>query len=113
MRTAVVGSRSLTARLEGYIPDNATEIITGGATGIDTIAAEYAIRHSLSLRIIRPDYKKYPPKAAPIIRNKQIVQECDILIAVWDGLSRGTKFTIDYARKLNKDVRVFVKYHPI
>ena len=46
---------------------------------------------------------------APLIRNKEIVEIADYIISFWDGKSRGTKFTIDYAKKLNKKVKIYVK----
>jgi len=32
----------------------------------------------------------------------------DYIIAVWDGLSKGTKFTIDYAKKKGKMIQVIL-----
>lgn len=43
------------------------------------------------------------------MRNILIVNESDLIVAIWNGKSKGTKFTIDYARKMNKEVRVFTK----
>lgn len=57
-----------------------------------------------------PQYDKYPPKIAPLERYKQIVAECDCLLAFWDGTSRGTKYTIDLAKKISKPVKI-VKLH--
>ena len=70
-----------------------TEIITGGARGIDTLAARYAREENIPLTIIRPDWKKYG-RSAGILRNKEIVNACDILLAVWNGASPGTEDTI-------------------
>jgi len=33
------------------------------------------------------------------------VEECDCLIAFWDGKSRGTEFTLDYAKQLGKPIK--------
>jgi hypothetical protein len=44
--------------------------------------------------------------AAPLIRNRLIVEECDCLIAFWDGQSRGTKSTLDLAEKLGKPTKI-------
>jgi len=41
-----------------------------------------------------------------LVRNKLIVEECDCLIAFWDGTSRGTKYTIDYAHQLGKPIKI-------
>lgn len=109
MKIAIIGSRSLiNAEISRYIPGNVTEIISGGAIGIDTLAEKVADERRISKSIIRPEYDKYGKKA-PLIRNKEIVERADYIIAFWDGKSRGTKFTIDYAKKLNKKVRIYVK----
>lgn len=108
MIVAVSGSRTLREEVSRFMPAEATKIITGGAPGIDHQAEAYARRKGLELEVIRPDYQKYYYKAAPLERNKEIVNRCDVLVAIWDGKSKGTKFTIDYAKKIGKDVRVYI-----
>ena len=61
-----------------YIPDT---IISGGARGADTYAKEFANKHNLKLVEYLPEYDKYPPKVAPLMRNKLIVESCDCLMA--------------------------------
>lgn len=41
-------------------------------------------------------------KAAPLKRNKKMVELCDIALIIWDGSSKGTKHTIDYVTKIGK-----------
>ena len=81
---------------------------TAGAVSkrIDRIAEQYADNHKLSKLIIRPEYHKYG-RAAPIRRNKVIVDEADEILAFWDGVSKGTKSVIDYAKKQGKPIRVY------
>ena len=108
MKTMVAGSRSITNfDLTEYIPEDTTLIISGGAKGIDALAEEYADKHKISKLIMRPDYKKYG-KAAPLLRNKKMVDLSDIIIIIWDGKSKGTKFTIDYAKAQGKEVIIIV-----
>ncbi len=109
MKVAIIGSRNLiNVEISKYIPENVTEIISGGAIGIDTLAEEVADKRRISKSIIRPEYNKYGEKA-PLIRNKEIVKRAELVIAFWDGKSRGTKFTIAYAKKLNKEVKIYIK----
>lgn len=37
-------------------------------------------------------------------RNRALVDICDILVAVFDGKSGGTKYTVDYARKKGREI---------
>lgn len=108
MRTAIIGSRSLIdVEISKYVPDGTDMIITGGARGIDTLAEKYADENKIFKLIIKPDYETYG-RRAPLLRNKTIVEKADIIIALWDGKSRGTRFTIDYAKKCGKKVKIYI-----
>jgi len=106
MKLAIVGSRKFTnLDISKFINEKVREVITGGAIGIDTLAERYADKNKLSKSI--PEYDKYG-KSAPIIRNKEIVKRADKIIAIWDGKSKGTKFTIEYAKKVGKEVKIYI-----
>ena len=106
MKLAIIGSRNIQIDdLSPYIPADCDEIISGGARGVDTCAAEYARSHNLKLTVFLPDYQKYG-RAAPIVRNRAIVEAADAVIAFWDGSSRGTKSVIDFCQKTSKPCRV-------
>ena len=106
VKVAIIGSRSLDiSNLEEFLPDGTTEIISGGAKGIDTCAQELAHRMGLGLTVIRPDYHKYG-RAAPLKRNDIIIERSDIVLAIWDGNSRGTKYVIDKCKEIGKPVVV-------
>jgi hypothetical protein len=106
MRLAIIGSRNCPPiNIEEYLKYIPDTIVSGGARGVDTYARNFAIKHNLKLIEFLPEYDKYG-KGAPLVRNKLIVENCDCLIAFWDGKSRGTKFTIDYAKKLDKTVKI-------
>ena len=101
MKVAVVGSRSVfTIDMGIYISDG-DEIVSGGAVGVDTYAAEYAKKKGLKLTVFLPQYDRYG-RAAPIVRNKKIVDYADKIIAFWDGKSKGTLSVIKYAEKTGK-----------
>ena len=109
MKIAVIGSRNLTIKNLGqYLPKETTEIVSGGAKGIDTCAREYALAKGLRLTEFLPEYKKYGT-GAPLKRNLQIIDYADLVLAFWDGQSRGTKYVIDNCKAQNKPVRVFLK----
>ena len=106
MRVAVIGSRTMSIpNLEDYLPENTTEIISGGARGVDTSARLYAIRNGIKLTEFLPDYDTYG-KGAPLRRNITIINNSDLVLAFWDGKSRGTKFVIDKCHAFGVEVRV-------
>ena len=107
MKVAVVGSRNLTVTdLHRYLPQGVTEIVSGGARGIDTCASEYAHQAGLKLTEFLPDYPRYG-RGAPLRRNLEIIRYADEVIAFWDGQSHGTRFVIEECRKLGKKVIVY------
>ena len=106
MKLAVIGSRGIVvAELEKYIPQNAEEIVSGGARGVDTCAAEYARSHGKQLTEFLPDYSRFG-RGAPYKRNEEIVKYADEILAFWDGKSKGTEYVIGYAKSQNKRVTV-------
>ncbi|MDE7218074.1 MAG: DUF2493 domain-containing protein [Oscillospiraceae bacterium] len=108
MRVAVIGSRGLLVdNLEKYLPDDTTEIISGGAKGVDFSAREYALRQGLKLTEYLPEYSRYG-RAAPLKRNITIIENADLVLAFWDGTSRGTKFVIDSCKKRNIPIKIYV-----
>ena len=109
MKVAVIGSRELKVNnLEKYLPEEVTEIVSGGARGIDTSAREYALKNNIKLKEFLPEYEKYG-RAAPLKRNIQIIDYADMVLAFWDGKSRGTKFVIDNCKRIGKRVKIFIK----
>ena len=108
MKVAVIGSRNLTIDdLGRYLPKEVTEIVSGGARGVDASAREYALANSIKLTEFLPDYARYK-RGAPLKRNLQIIEYADVVIAFWDGKSKGTKFVIDNCNKTGKMVIVYI-----
>ena len=106
MKLAIVGSRTISdINLSDYITEKPDTIISGGARGIDTLAAEYARQNGIELIEYIPNYNKYG-RSAPIIRNRQIIEACDKVLAIWDGQSHGTLNSINLAKKLGKKLVV-------
>ncbi len=93
--------------LGDYIPDGTTEIISGGAKGIDTCAKEYCTKNNININEIIPEYERYG-RGVPIVRNRKIIAEADFVLILWDGKSKGTKFVIDECEKQNKKHKVYI-----
>ena len=109
MKVAVIGSRNLTVEdLGQYLPEETTEIVSGGAKGVDTCAREYASAKGLKLTEFLPEYNRYG-RGAPLKRNLQIIDYADCVLAFWDGQSRGTKIVIEQCKAQGKPVRVVLK----
>ena len=95
IKLLIAGSRNITnIDIAPYISEGVGLIISGAATGIDTLAEQYADKMRLSKYIMRPNYARYR-KGAPIKRNYEMVNFCDKVLVFWDGASKGTKHTID------------------
>ena len=109
MRLAIVGSRTfddygklaVTIHNHFYLVQ-ITEIISGGAEGADSLAKKYTQQFlNIKYHEFLPDWNKLG-KSAGFIRNQKIVDACDMVLAFWDGESKGTKHTIDLAKKAKK-----------
>lgn len=106
MKLAIIGSRNLLKiEIKKYIPKETTEIVSGGARGVDTLAKEFAIKNKLLLTEFLPKYNIYG-RTAPLKRNDEIALYADEVIAFWDGQSRGTAYTIKAFKKLGKKVTI-------
>lgn len=116
MRVIVCGGRNFQdkeycfEKLDELIGQNKDiEIVSGHAKGVDSFGEEYALINSLKVSVFKPDWKKYGRAAGPI-RNKEMykyaLEDNPMVIAFWDGSSKGTKSMIDIASKDGADVRV-------
>ena len=105
MKVAIVGSRTWTdaSSIHRYIDRLIAEhadltIVSGAAPGVDRIAAGYAVSMGLTVIEHHADWKRHG-RTAGAIRNQAIVSDSDAVVAFWDGVSRGTKITLDIARR--------------
>ena len=90
-----------------FLPEDVTEIVSGGAKGIDTCAKEYALSNGIKLTEFLPEYEKYG-RSAPLKRNITIIENADLVLAFWDGSSRGTKYVMDKCRSRGIPVKLFM-----
>jgi len=111
LRIAIVGSRifpctdfDLIASFIDGLPDGSV-IVSGGARGVDRIAQKRAEERGFETIIILPNYDQFGGQA-PLIRNKEIVNRSDIVVAFWDGRSRGTLHIMKRAEQVGKLVLV-------
>lgn len=108
VKVAVIGSRTIKKLNIGeYLPKNITKIVSGGAVGVDSLAEKYADEQGIPKQIIHPQYEKYGIRA-PLVRNKLILEEADLVIIFWDGKSSGTKHAADYAKKMCKETYIHI-----
>lgn len=83
-------------------------VVSGGARGVDSEAACVADEMGLVCIVYEADWNSYG-KRAGFVRNELIVDQADVIVAFWDGVSKGTKHTIDLAKKAGKRVLLGVQ----
>ena len=104
MKLMIAGSRSIADfDLSPYVSADVDTIISGGACGIDSLAERYADQHRLSKYVLRPRYGLWG-RYAPLKRNEEMVRMADAVLIIWDGRSKGTEYTLKYAKKINKPI---------
>lgn len=110
MRTIIAGSR--TCRNEAHLQDALAHagwmpitVISGGAFGADQLGEFWARRKGIPIEVYKPDWNGLG-KSAGYIRNREMADKAEALIALWDGKSKGTKHMIDIA--LEKGLVVLV-----
>ena len=111
MKTIIAGSRDATlADVRAAVDacpfkDKITEVISGAARGADTFGEQVAASHGWPVTRKPADWKTHG-KRAGYLRNEEMAQQADALIAVWDGASKGTAHMIDLGRKYGLLVNV-------
>ena len=116
----VVGSRSITDEefVEKKIDKMISQIrdryniliVSGGAGGVDSIAEKYARKNGMEMRVMPVDWKRYG-RSAGYIRNREMHEyisgfERRGVIAVWDGISRGTAMNFTLAKEFKNEIKV-------
>lgn len=110
MNIAIIGSREYGNKGKfDFVVNNLLRlkeltIITGGAIGVDTWAIEFCKKHNIRCEVIKPISQDI--KISYLFRNIEIITKADLILAFWDGQSKGTKFVIDYAIARNKKIKI-------
>ena len=76
-------------------------IVSGGAKGADSLSEKFAEEYAYKKEIYLPNWEKHG-KAAGFIRNQKIIDACDMVLAFWDGQSKGTEDSIKKAKVAKK-----------
>jgi len=110
MKVIVAGGRDFTnyALVEEAIKISGFEIsqiVSGKAKGVDTLGEVWALANNVPVEAFPADWSQHGRAAGPI-RNRQMAEYADALIAIWDGESKGTANMIQQAR--NKQLNVFI-----
>jgi hypothetical protein len=84
---------------------NITEIVSGTAKGADSLGEKFATENNIPIKKFPPNWSKYH-KSAGVIRNQEMIDYGDVLIAFWDRNSKGTQDSINRAQKSGKKVFV-------
>jgi hypothetical protein len=112
MKILIAGSRSITdyeVVKEGILRAGfmITEVVSGGAHGVDKLGERWAQEHALPVKQFLPDWNTYGKRAGPI-RNSEMVKYCEGAVIIFDGTSRGTQDTITKMQAVNKQVFIYV-----
>ena len=104
MRVIIAGSRSITSLAEVELAValshfHITEIVSGGARGVDKLGEEYAAAHGIPVKpFYVTDAQWKASRGAGFQRNTRMVAYAEALIAIYDGSSKGTMHMINTAR---------------
>ena len=118
MKICIIGSRSLDRAenilpiIDTFIKDHTTgklTILSGGAKGVDQLSRKYSEANGIDFVEFLPyhllDNVPFSSKYF-FIRNKQMIDNADKVLIIWDGKSKGTEYGIKYSQKKNKPVMI-------
>lgn len=114
MKLFICGSCSITnkewiySKIEECVSENNfTDIILleGEAKGVDLIAKEWAAARGIPVKEYPPDVKHYLHNACHK-RNEAMAVDCDFMLDLWDGESRGSLHDIMMAEKHQKPYKI-------
>lgn len=112
MKTIIAGSRSignyqLVVNCIAKSRFKITEVVCGEANGVDKLGKEWAKKNKIPVKSFPAEWNKYGNAAGPI-RNAQMADYGQALIAIWDGESKGTYNMIRTAQKNNLRIYIYL-----
>lgn len=110
MKTVIAGSRNITdpsVLIDAIISSKfeITEVVSGGARGVDRLGEDYAKVQKLPIKQFLPDWSI--GKMAGPMRNRQMASYADAVIVIWNGHSKGSRSMIEEAKKAGKKLFVY------
>lgn len=105
MVLGIVGNKNYNIDFSKYITSNINKIICGNTSEIDQAVILFADSLKIPCTIIESDYKRNR-KGAILLRNREIVDTSDCLLAFWDGKAKYVRFAIEYSMKSCKNMQI-------
>lgn len=106
-----MGSRHYSGldRVEEYVDalPSGSRVVTGSASGVDAAATRAARRREIPVQTVAASFEEVKDPAQAEARNRKLIENCDVLVAFWDGVSRGTRMTVERALDAGMEVHVF------
>ncbi len=90
----------------GSLPPG-TRLVTGSASGVDAAATRAARGRGLAVQVVPASFEEARDPQAAAARNQRLIDQCDVLVAFWDGASSGTRSTVERALDSGREVHVF------
>lgn len=85
-----------------------TEVVSGGATGIDAMGERWAARRGVPVKLFEAEWRKHGKRAGPL-RNQRMAEYADALILIWDGCSPGSASMKSQALRLELPIHEVVR----
>jgi hypothetical protein len=112
MRVIIAGSRWIEDRgvFDAALQESGfaiTEVVTSNSRGVDKLAEIWAREKGVPLKIFPVEWSRFGGRAG-IMRDQQMADHAEALIAIWDGYSQGTQHMIELAKARGLRVHVHV-----
>ena len=112
MKVIIAGGRDFTnyalvetaVKVSGF---EITQVVSGKAKGVDTLGEVWALANNVPVEAFPADWSQHGRSAGPI-RNREMAEYADALIAIWNGESKGTANMIQQARSKKLDVFIYL-----